>query len=772
VKLPASAPRQTAPPAWLLWNLALMILVSAFLLFQVEPLISKFILPWFGGSPAVWTTCLLFFQTLLFGGYAYAHLISRWLAPRGQAIVHLILLAAAIALLPIVPAASWKPTADMDPTWRILGLLTCTVGLPYFVLSSTGPLGQAWFSRAFVGRSPYRLYALSNVGSLAALVTYPFLVEPALPIGSQAWWWSAGFGLFVVLCGMAAIWMWRHRGTDRYFRAAAVDESATPAQGAVPAAKPLVTPTPEPALAPTALGRTDADAGFGGKLLWLLLPACGSLMLLAATNHACQEVAVVPFLWVIPLALYLLSFIICFDHERWYRRGIFCWAAAILVFLAAGGADAIADWLTHQLPKWFANLDPDRFEISLNFVEEVSLYFAALFAICMVCHGELVRLRPPPRQLTEYYLMISAGGALGGIFVSLIAPHVFVTFLEWNIGLVVSFAVALLAWLVQLGFLGFKRAKDSSAMPQRRPLKIGMQIVGVVVLAAGLIPLVLWQISDASAPSSMVMRARNFYGLVSVSELTSPDTHERYFELRNGRVRHGRQYVSDHPAIRQRLTTYYSEQTGAGRAIRFFQSRPTMNIGVVGLGAGTLAAYATRPGQRITFYEINPEVVGIANKYFTFLADCRARGGQAEVVPGDARLSMEREQPEQFDVLVLDAFSGDAPPAHLLTREAFGLYEKHLAADGIIAVHITNHYVNLAPVVQAAADWYKFGTTRICTPDDRPHLIYHTDYMLLSRNEPFLRANPPVLRAGLSPQIQPVAWTDQYSNLFELLKFN
>ena len=377
MKLPASSPGNSAPGTWLFWNLALMILVSAFLLFQVEPLISKFILPWFGGSPAVWTTCLLFFQTLLFGGYAYAHFISRWLPPRGQAVVHLALLAAAIALLPIMPAASWKPAADMDPTWRIIGLLTCTVGLPYFVLSSTGPLGQAWFSRAYPGRSPYRLYALSNAGSLAALVSYPFLVEPALDLGAQAWCWSAGFGLFVVLCGSAAIWLWRHRADDR-------DVSLAGAKDVKTVDRPIVVPMPEPVEVSASLPGSPLDATFSRKLLWLLLPACGSLMLLATTNHVCQEVAVVPFLWVIPLALYLVSFIICFDHERWYRRGLFCWTAAILILLAAGGADAITDWLTEQLPRWFASLDPEHFEISLE-----------------LCRGAIALFRCPVRDLHD-----------------------------------------------------------------------------------------------------------------------------------------------------------------------------------------------------------------------------------------------------------------------------------------------------------------------------------------------------------------------------------
>ena len=365
-------PQHTQPPAaWLLWNLALMIFVSAFLLFQVQPLISKFILPWFGGSPAVWTTCMLFFQTLLFAGYAYAHFTTSWLTPKKQVILHLVLLAAAAVTLPIVPHETWKPTDGSDPTWRILGLLTCTVGLPYFVLSSTGPLGQAWFSRAFVGSSPYRLYALSNVGSLLALVSYPFLVEPLMTNGVQAWSWSGGFGLFIVLCGASAIWMWRHRGQ-------AAHPDATVATGKSSAEPP---------------GSTLGDhVSFGRRALWMLLPACGSLMLLATTNHVCQDVTPVPFLWIVPFSLYLLTFIISFDHPRWYRRGLFCWAAMLLIFLTAGGYDTIADWLTDTLPRWFGGLDKERFDLSLSFVEELALWFSTLFAVCMVCHGELVRL--------------------------------------------------------------------------------------------------------------------------------------------------------------------------------------------------------------------------------------------------------------------------------------------------------------------------------------------------------------------------------------------
>ena len=401
---------ESSPPAWLLWDLALMILVSAFLLFQVQPLISKFILPWFGGSPAVWTTCMLFFQSLLFCGYAYAHLTSRLLSCRGQAILHLVLIAAAIVLLPIAPDESWKPTPEMEPTWRILGLLAVSVGLPYFVLSATGPLGQAWFSRAYRQRSPYRLYALSNFGSLAALITFPILFEPAFAADVQASLWSGAFILFGVLCAGVAIWMWRNRGGE-HVRLEQQCDTSSDGSPANAADKPNV----------------------GRRILWLALPACASLMLLATTNQACQNVAVVPFLWVVPLALYLLTFIICFDHERWYRRGPFASVAAALVFLSAGGDDWIVDLVSSLIPSISARA------IRLDFFQTRILYFATLFMVCMVCHGELVRLRPKARYLTEFYLMIAAGGALGGVLVSLVAPRVFPGFWEWNIGLLRNF---------------------------------------------------------------------------------------------------------------------------------------------------------------------------------------------------------------------------------------------------------------------------------------------------------------------------------------------
>jgi hypothetical protein len=733
------------PPAWLLWDLALMTLLSAFLLFQVQPLISKFILPWFGGSPAVWTTCMLFFQSLLFCGYAYAHLTSRLLSCKGQAILHLALIAAAIALLPIAPSESWQPTPGMEPTWRILGLLAVSVGLPYFVLSATGPLGQAWFTRAYRERSPYRLYALSNAGSLTALLTFPILFEPAFAADLQASLWSWAFVVFGVLCAGVAVWIWSNRGSERFGSAqqdfAPVDDSAS-----IDMERPSI----------------------GQRILWLALPACASLMLLATTNQACQNVAVVPFLWVVPLALYLLTFIISFDHERWYRRGPFAATAAVLIFLSAGGDDWLAEFASSLIPSISAR------SLRLDFFQTRVLWFATLFMICMVCHGELVRLRPKARYLTEFYLMIAAGGALGGVLVSLVAPRVFPGYWEWNIGLVISFAVAAI-------FLGKSVGRPVSwfgpRTPNRSPAPLAAPRASLTadlapgLLLVGLLAVAAWQYDAAKPTPENIFQRRNFYGVVKVYEYNDADGH--IMQFKSGGVSHGRQWVSDDPAIRMQPVAYYAPETGVGRAIRFFLDKPDLRIGVVGLGAGTLAAYPNKPTQFIKFYEINPEVVTIANRYFTFLKECK---GRQDVVLGDARLSMkselERDDRQNFDVLVLDAFSGDAPPAHLLTREAFALYREHMRKDGrgIIAVNIKNRYVHLAPVVKAAADYWGFRTTRIWTDENKARLMYEVDFMLLTeKNDEFLAANSPILAPGVSPEIEPAPWTDHYNNLFQLL---
>jgi hypothetical protein len=761
----------SSQPAWLAVVYASTILVSAFLLFQVQPLVSKAILPWFGGSPAVWTTAMLFFQSLLFCGYAYAHLSEHYLAPGVRAVVHLGLIVLAVVLLPIAPDASWKPADSQDPTWRILGLLGVSVGLPYLVLSSTGPLVQAWFSRTYPGRTPYRLYALSNLGSLAALLSYPFVFEPAFALGVQTSMWSWGFGAFAVLCGLGAIGVWRcgrepgppdgnetvgawdgaeqrPSGHDEQAAAGTSLRSApgtlsgsdgkpgAESNGQVDATGASLRSAPG-TLAPSSLARPT----FAHRGLWLLLPAFASLVLLATTQHVSHDVTPIPLLWVLPLSLYLLTFIICFDHPRWYRRGPMAVATMVLMLLVAG----------------FAELPFD-----VGFVQELALHFAAMFGICMLCHGELVRLRPDPRYLTLFYLMISAGGALGGIFVCLIAPRVFDTYFEWKIGLVGSYLLA--AVLIASELKGRLRAwlDPSRSREPREAWAATIPALTGVVCMAGLLPIYNWQLSGGRPT---LAQTRNFFGEASVIERVPEDApEERDLALISGSIVHGVQFVRVDK--RHEPTTYYGRMAGAGRAIEFFRDRDDLRVGVVGLGVGTLAIYA-RPGQTYRFYEINPEIVRLAETHFTFLQDSP---GKVEMVLGDARLSLEREPPQHYQVLVVDAFTGDAIPVHLLTREAVDIYLRHLADDGVLAFHVTNTYLDLIPVVYRLAEAHGLEVAHISTESDWDLAQYGADWMLLTRNAELLESLRPSAAADPPDRKSGPLWTDDYSSLYEILQ--
>ena len=679
---------------------ALAVFTSAFLLFQVEPLLSKAILPWFGGSPTVWTTCMLFFQVLLLGGYAYAHLMTRRLSLRGQVVLHVVLMASAILLLPIVPHAGWKPSGTEDPTWRILVLLTVTVGLPYFVLSATSPLLQVWFRLTRAGRSPYRLYALSNVGSLLALISYPFVVEPLLPGRAQQIVWSVGFVGFALVCGCAGrrVWHTPDRG------------NAHPQDDAMPKAEP---------------------PRWGVGLLWLALPACGSAMLLALTNHMCQDIAAVPFLWVLPLSIYLLSFIICFDHDRWYRRGVFCplfvLSAALLCVLLTIGRN-------------------------MSIVTQVTGLSAGLFVCTMVCHGELARLKPDPQYLTSFFLCCAAGGALGGVFVALVAPVVFDAYLELHLSLWLCAALLLIAFLVDIKpHLRWRRRWRAAIVPT-------VSIAGVLALGV-----VLWMTTHTGAAHT-IGRSRNFYGVLAVTEghADAPDRHA--YDLRCGQIIHGSQFAS--PERRRQATTYYGLPSGMGLLLRHHPRTLPIRIGVVGLGVGTLAAYG-KPGDTYRFYEINPDVVRAARTWFTYLTDSRAN---CHVVLGDGRLSLEREPPNQFDVLILDAFSGDAIPVHLLTREALGVYRRHLKPQGVLAVNVTNRHLDLVPVVAGLAAHWGRDLAVIRSGEDERRGLHPAGWVLITGNRRLLQTAA-IRSASVQTRATWVClWTDDHSNLLHVLK--
>jgi hypothetical protein len=725
--------------------------VSAFLLFQVQPIISKAILPWFGGSPAVWTKAMLFFQTLLFAGYAYAH-FTQGLRPSAQAMLHVALLVAAVAVSPILPGPGWKPLDVVDPASRILLLLSASVGLPYFVLAATGPLVQTWFARDYPGRSPYRLYSLSNVGSLLALLTYPFLIEPAFAIGSQALYWEIGFVVFGVLCGFLAV---RAALIGRPVQAVESDWQSIAAVESPAAAEP---------------SESEPSPGLGRRLLWLALPAFASLTFLATTNHVCQDVAVIPFLWIAPLSLYLLSFIICFDHERWYSRRLYA-GATLLVFLTGGL------WATRNAWMSYVSLDPgnhDKIQI------DAALSFAGMFLVCMLCHGELVRLRPHPRHLTSFYLLIAAGGAVGGLFVSLLAPMIFTTgYTEWAIA---ELGGCLLAIAIVLG------TEENGSLRQHPWLFAP----GLILLAGGLYS---GAVQGLGANSDVIAARRNFYGVVSVTSdvLNVKGKSQPVRYLINGRTRHGMQFVDK--TLQHEPTAYYRRDSGVGLAIDYFSTLPSVRVGAIGLGVGTLAAYAGK-NDEFVFYEINPQVRELANEYFTFLGDARERmthgAGRLDIVMGDARLSLERElnlggrgpepgargqitkrdtdpSPRGFQVLVVDAFTGDAIPTHLLTSEAGDIYRRQLDPQGVLAIHISNRFLDIDPVVRGLAEHLHFKVLRIDSKGDNDRDASTVDWMLLTRNEELLEK---LGSAAAKPPAEPksLLWTDEYSDLFRILK--
>ena len=673
---------------------ALTIFASAFLLFLVQPIMAKQILPWFGGSAAVWTTCLMFFQLVLLFGYAYADWTIRFLKPRPQVILHAALIVLSLISLPIIAGSGWKPDGDEDPTWLILGLLAATIGLPYFLLSTTGPLLQAWFARSYPAtRNVYRLFALSNGASLIALVAYPFVVEPYVTTHEQSIGWSIGYALFAALCVASAVFSLR---------------PPTRAGGMAHAGTPAAAERPAPRIA--------------DYLLWLALAALGSFMLIAVTNHITHDVASVPFLWILPLTLYLLSFVLCFEGRNWYQRQIFFGPLLVIV-----GAMA---WALH------ANGGV------MDIKEAIPLFAAGLFVMCMFFHGELAALKPAPRHLTGYYLMISLGGAVGGLLVGFVAPKLFNTYYEFGFGLVFT---ALIAAYVA------RRAK--------------LIVPVLALLAAGFTGFHVHSYINMLSNDARVMM-RNFYGTLRVKDFGDETSITGTRRLMHGVIMHGEQFLS--PERRMEPTTYYGPESGIGRIINLKQeSVRAMRVGVVGLGAGTLAVYG-RKGDTYRFYEINPQVIDLAKNEFSYLGSSAA---QIETLLGDARLTMEREPAQRYDVLAIDAFSSDSIPTHLMTYEAMGIYLKNMQANGVIAFHVTNRFLNLAPVVKRIADEYGLHTMLISDDPDDASDLARTDWVLVSRS-PAALADPRVAE-GINP-IAEIAglrlWTDSFNNLFKILK--
>ena len=638
---------------------------SSVLLFSIQPIITKTILPAFGGSAGVWVTSMLFFQILLLIGYLYAWGITQ-LRPRLQNAIHGGFLLLSLAVLPVKPRLSLALPGSQSPILEILWVLAASVGLPYLLLSSTTPLLQSWYADSYTSSFPWRLFAISNAASVMALLAYPVLIEPNSTASLQLIVWSTGYAGLVVIACIAALLHW------------------SPRSGAKPA---------EPYTADSA----------NRPLLWTGLAACASVLWLAVANHLSQEVAPVPFLWVLPLSLYLLSFILCFESDRaWYRPRLFRWLLPVAWLIAGYGLAS-----------------------SQGLLLEVIGFSLALFIWCMFCHGELARSRPLNRRdLTFFYLMIALGGAIGGFFVAVVSPLIFNSYLELPIGIAASVILA---------------------MPLVYGWKSKMRLIrlALVALAAFVIATTFRNLTGT------ILDARNFYGVLQVMEAGSGPNAFR--SLYNGRTLHGVEYLS--PSRDNLPTTYYGPESGAGRILTA-GSEPR-RVGLVGLGVGTLAAYG-RSGDLFRYYEINPEVIRIASRYFHFLSGSQAK---IDVREGDGRLLLEQEPSQQFDVLVLDAFSDDTIPVHLVTKEAFGLYFRLLRENGVLAIHLTNRYIDLDPVVDSLAAAYRRKVEHVHSRARPEQHILDADWAIISGHD-----DTPVASAIGRP------WTDDYSNLFEVLK--
>ena len=666
------------------------IFLSAFLLFQIQPMIAKMVLPWFGGSAAVWITAMLFFQITLLCGYLYAHWSVRTLRPRAQMIVHGFLLTLSLACLPVVPALSWKPVGSEDPIVQILGLLTISVGLPYFLLSTTSPLIQAWYAKRYRTALPYRLFALSNFASLLGLFAYPVLVEPNITLQQQSLGWSTAYAAFILLGIVAAI----------------VSQRNAPA-GTCPENKASMT-APEDRRQPR----------IREQVLWLLLAGCASLLLLAVTNHLTQNVASIPFLWILPLGLYLLTLTLSFDLERFYNRKVSAW---LMLVALAGMAYGLSYWDSRT---------------SLKVV--IPTFSTGLFLCCMFFHGELVQRKPAPRYLTSFYLMLSLGGALGGLLVGLAAPR----FLTGSFELPLALVVGTVLMLLVLDFRAWRFT------------------VAVSFLVAVLVTVSAYFYVQSYTNSARVM-VRNFYGGLRVLEYKKGTLNETRM-LVYGTVDHGIQFIA--PGRQNEHLSYYSEGSGVGRVLTALSGSP-VRVGVIGLGTGSLAAYA-RAGDLFRFYEINPLVEMLSRTEFTYRANC---AGATEVVMGDGRLSLEREPAQNYDLLVVDAFSGDAVPVHLLTQQALELYFRHLKPDGILALNITNNHLDLLSVVALVSQALGKHTVQITNDPDEKKKIYRSVWALVT-SQPI--TSPLILNGAepISPRPGLRVWTDDYNNLFKILK--
>lgn len=638
---------------------------------------------------------MLFFQTVLLLGYSYALFLSKFSLKKQLLLHSFVVLSIVIVQGTILPDITVKPSDTLSPILQVLFLLSIAVGLPYFLLCTTSIVLQKWFSLIQFEKSPYPLYALSNIASLLALVSYPILVEPFFRLAQQGEWWRAGFllyGIFLLICC-----------GQTFFSTHTKKEKKT-----------------------TQLFVIKSKTAF----IWLILSAISTLMLLAITNMLTQSIAPIPFLWLLPLSLYLLSFIVCFSGKKWYCRNLYAYlflltAPFILIF---------------------------TFSAVPSLLLGILIYSLVLFSCCMLCHGELYLLRPTRAKLDTFYVFIALGSVISGIFVGIVAPLIFRGFWELYLAFYLCFFVAFAVLLQYKNSFFYRRMSlfFSSTKEIYWSIAIGFPFVLVTV---GII------LNGLNGYSS-VTTWRSFYGVLAVKEKKLPGAKQQF--LMHGNIVHGSQFTSTD--LRFKPTAYYTEKSGVGLALKNVQQqKEQMAVGIIGLGVGTLAAYG-RDGDSYIFYEINPQVVQLAKERFTYLSDSKAK---SEIVLGDGRLSLAKEK-RTFDLLILDAFSDDAIPVHLLTKEAFAMYLTKINAQGVIAVHISNNYIDLNPLLQQVAKYFNLSTVTVFSPaSDNASAA---EWVLLTRDKSLLSL-PMFISAAKKGKYKSVAlWTDDYSNLFQFLK--
>ena len=691
-----------------------IIFLSAFLLFQVQPLIAKLILPLFGGGAAVWTACLLFFQAFLLLGYLYAHILSKVRNISIEVAIHGVALLVSLLFMPI----GLKQLVEFDqasPLADILQLLVLSIGVPYFLLSSTGPLVQKWLSYIYAAKTdftPYKLYSLSNIGSLLALLSYPFIFEPSLSLPDQLLYWSAGYIVLVALLITFCLQLFKLVAANANLKMNGEQQ--------------------ETALNNSSSGDSKQSVRIKfDYLLWLALSAVGVVLLVSITNGMTQNIPPVPFLWILPLSLYLLTFIICFHSPKWYVR----WYWYVLFVLSS-----------------FAGLLMFFIGSQFDILSQVLIYSGILLSSCMICHGELVKLKPATQRLTLFYLNMSLGGFLGSAFVAFVAQRFFTQFLE--------FPIALVSVFVLLGICTYLLRKTNHQDNNKAPILIASSSgVFAVMLVLGFVSL------NQGFKENTLEMSRNFYGILSVKDVDVNGRVER--RLIDGTTSHGTQ--SQVAALANTPMSYYRENTGVALALEHLFLTPTKNVGLVGLGAGTLAAYGRR-GDSYTFYELNPNVERMARKYFTYIANSKAN---VNVIIGDGRVTLQKElengQGNNFDVLVIDAFSGDSVPAHLLTTEAFALYFNHLTLDGILAIHVSNSHLDLTSLVKGLAKKSGYSALYFKT-EATDKEVTQTEWVIVTNNASFIRKVKVKRLQSQWPNENEMVWTDNYSNLLSVLK--